>query len=229
MRRVESEKMSKMTTTAFIKKYGGSYENGKITYTGSLYLSGTQIAALPDNLTVGGYLDLSGTQISAKDRQKVLKLKDGDFVRNRYIYADGTLTHIVGRQKTLNDYTFYKGRIPGQNVVSAVVDGKTIYAHCKTLESGARDIADKLAESLGEEQYKNWTLETVLTQEEARRAYHIIARACFGGIDRFMVSLRDDLKEQYTVRELAELTRGQYGGDRFSAFVSAHCKEEVAS
>ena len=32
---------------------------------GSLYLHGTQITALPDNLTVGGYLDLSGTQITA--------------------------------------------------------------------------------------------------------------------------------------------------------------------
>jgi len=35
-------------------------ENG-----GSLDLRGTQITALPDNLTVGGWLDLSGTQITA--------------------------------------------------------------------------------------------------------------------------------------------------------------------
>ena len=32
---------------------------------GSLDLRGTQITALPDNLTVGGWLDLSGTQITA--------------------------------------------------------------------------------------------------------------------------------------------------------------------
>ena len=32
--------------------------------TGSLYLRGTQITTLPDNLTVGGWLDLSGTQIT---------------------------------------------------------------------------------------------------------------------------------------------------------------------
>ena len=36
-----------------------------LTVGGDLYLSGTQIAALPDNLTVGGWLDLSGTQITA--------------------------------------------------------------------------------------------------------------------------------------------------------------------
>ncbi len=38
---------------------------GPINVTGSLYLSGTQITALPDNLTVGGSLYLSGTQITA--------------------------------------------------------------------------------------------------------------------------------------------------------------------
>ena len=32
---------------------------------GNLDLSGTQITALPDNLTVGGWLDLSGTEITA--------------------------------------------------------------------------------------------------------------------------------------------------------------------
>ena len=32
---------------------------------GSLYLRGTQITSLPDNLTVGGWLDLRGTQIAS--------------------------------------------------------------------------------------------------------------------------------------------------------------------
>ena len=36
-----------------------------LTVGGWLYLSGTQITALPDNLTVGGGLDLRGTQITA--------------------------------------------------------------------------------------------------------------------------------------------------------------------
>ena len=40
---------------------------------GSLDLSGTQITALPDGLSVGGYLDLSGTQIKKKDVAKSLR------------------------------------------------------------------------------------------------------------------------------------------------------------
>ncbi|KFB90666.1 leucine-rich repeat protein, partial [Trabulsiella guamensis ATCC 49490] len=40
-------------------------DNGSITVGGRLYLSGTSITALPDNLTVGGSLDLRGTGITA--------------------------------------------------------------------------------------------------------------------------------------------------------------------
>ena len=40
-------------------------KDGKLYYSGSLYLEGTQITSLPDNLTVGGYLYLEGTQITS--------------------------------------------------------------------------------------------------------------------------------------------------------------------
>ena len=64
-------------------EYGSLYLSGtqitalpdNLTVGGSLYLSGTQITALPDNLTVGGWLDLSDTQIQNKN---VKRLKDGD-------------------------------------------------------------------------------------------------------------------------------------------------------
>ena len=51
----------------FLKKNNIAYENknGKITVGGSLYLRGTNISSLPDNLTVGGSLDLRGTNISS--------------------------------------------------------------------------------------------------------------------------------------------------------------------
>lgn len=51
---------------------------------GSLDLSGTGIAALPDGLTVGGSLFLSGTGIT--DYQ-VKKLRDGDYKESRYLWG----------------------------------------------------------------------------------------------------------------------------------------------
>lgn len=58
---------------------------------GGLFLSGTRITALPENLTVGGGLDLRGTRIV---NPKVKRLRNGDYVEGRYLYADGILTHI---------------------------------------------------------------------------------------------------------------------------------------
>ena len=45
--------------------YTLEYNDGKFSYDGNLYLRGTQIQSLPDNLTVGGYLYLEGTQIQS--------------------------------------------------------------------------------------------------------------------------------------------------------------------
>ncbi|WP_308586666.1 hypothetical protein, partial [uncultured Desulfovibrio sp.] len=55
---VDMAKGKGMDAKDFVNKYGLDVE-------GYLDLRGTQITALPDNLTVGGSLDLEGTQITA--------------------------------------------------------------------------------------------------------------------------------------------------------------------
>ena len=180
---------------------------------GSLYLSGTQITSLPDNLTVGDWLDLSGTQITARERRNVKKLRDGDYVEGKYIYADGILTHIKGR-RTVGAHTFYIGKIRGKNVAT---DGK-YYAHCDKLRDGIADLMFKSAKDRGADQYKGMSLDTELSVKDAVTMYRIITGACKQGSESFVQSLGDKLKDKYTIRECIELTRGQYGGDAFKAF-----------
>ena len=180
---------------------------------GSLDLEGTQITALPDNLTVGGSLDLRGTQITAKDRSKVKRMREGDYVEGKYLYADGILTHIKGR-RTVGDHTFYIGKIRGQNVVS---DGKN-YAHCDKLRDGIADLLFKSAKDRGADQYKGLSLDTEMTVDEAVTMYRIITGACRQGSEAFVKSLGDRLKEKYTIREAIELTKGQYNAERFAEF-----------
>ena len=48
-----------------LKRHGVVFENGKYSVGGSLYLRGTGITSLPDNMTVGGYLYLRGTGITS--------------------------------------------------------------------------------------------------------------------------------------------------------------------
>ena len=183
-----------------------------LTVGGSLDLRGTQIEALPDNLTVGGGLDLSGTQIAKADGARVKKLRDGDYVEGRYIYADGILTHVKSVRR-VQGYTLYIGKIKGANVVS---DGE-FYAHCSTLRQGIEDIAFKRAADRGASQYKNASLDDLLTVDEAKTMYRIITGACRAGTEAFVNSL-GELKEKYTIREMLEITKGQYNSERFAEF-----------
>ena len=193
----------------------------------SLYLRGTQITSLPDGLTVGGWLNLSGTQITSLPdnfkiggkivgfRKAILslhKLHDGDYVPEKYIYADGILTHVKSCKKS-GDYTYYIGKIKGQNVV---YDG-TYYAHCRTLRDGIADLLYKHANDRGAEQYRHLTLESILPRDDAVTMYRVITGACQAGTKQFLESL-PELKEAYSVREMVEMTKGQYGADKFAEF-----------
>ena len=198
----------------------------------NLYLEDTQITALPEGLTVGGSLDLRRTPITALPEElkvgsyifsdnpnikKLLKhvLKDGDYVPGKYLYADGILTHVKNRRKS-GAYTYYLGKIKGRNVVS---DG-TYWAHCRTLREGVADLLYKHAADRGAEQYRHLTLDSVLPFDEAVTMYRVITGACQAGTQQFIERL-PELKEAYSVREMIELTRGQYGADKFAEFFGA--------
>ena len=208
-----------------------------LTVGGSLYLSGTQITSLPDNLTVGGGLDLSGTQITSlpdnltvggslylrgtqikdkeKEKKRVKRLHDGDYVPGKYLYADGILTHVKSSHK-INGYIFYRGKIKGRNVIS---DGK-YYANCDKMRDGVADILFKKAEDRGADQYKGLPLDTVVSIEDAKTMYRIITGACRQGTEAFAESLKQQgkLQSEYTIKEMLEVTKGQYNSERFSEF-----------
>ena len=184
-----------------------------LTVGGWLDLSSTQITSLPDGLTVGGWLDLRNTQIPGSERRKVKELQDGDYVPGKYLYADGILTHVKSKRR-VQGYDLYIGKIKGENVVS---DGE-FYAHCKDLRDGIADIAFKRAEDRGADQYKGLGLDTVVTLAEAKTMYRVITGACQAGTEAFAQSLGDKLKETYTIREMLEVTKGQYNAERFAEF-----------
>ena len=188
-----------------------------LTVGGWLDLSGTQITALPDNLTVGGGLDLRGTQITARESRKVKTLHNGDYKAGCYVYADNILTHIKSKKK-VGQFTVFVGKISGNNVIT---DG-TNYAHCDKLRDGIADLLFKAAADRGAEQYKGLSLDTEVTVTEAVTMYRIITGACRAGSEAFVNSLRD-LKEKYTIREAIELTKGQYNAEKFAKFFGGEC------
>jgi len=185
-----------------------------LTVGGSLSLEGTAITSLPDNLTVGGYLYLEGTAITSK---KYKKLDDGDYAEGKYIYCDGMLTHVRVAKKT-KGFTYYVGKIKNRNVIS---DGK-LFAHCKNFKDGVVDLEFKKMSSRGAEQYKGLTLDSKMSLADAMAMYRIITGSCKQGTEQFVNNLKE-VKTEYTVREMVELTKGAYRGDVFARFV----KEEI--
>ena len=98
-----------------------------------------------------------------------------------------------------------------------VSDGD-LYAHCDKLSDGIADLAFKRAKNRGAEQYKDVTLDTVMTLDEAVTMYRVITGACRQGSQNFVDNLGDKRKDKYTVRECIELTRGQFNAERFAEF-----------
>lgn len=205
-----------------------------LTVCGMLDISCTPITEMPEDLVVGEWLNLYATRIKRMpeslkisprygykiwnhdiiNADGVSRLKEGEYVPGRYLYADGILT-LVRRRKTFKDYIFYEGRIPGKNVVS---DG-IYYAHCASFREGIEDIAYKRAKDRGKEQYANLTLDSVLPAQEMITMYRVITGACRQGTEDFVASL-GELKPAYSIREAIEITQGEYGSDRFKAFFS---------
>ena len=179
---------------------------------GNLYLS--SLTSIPEgfNPTVGGNLYLGSLTGRERAKMKVNRLVDGQYVPGEYIYCDGILTHVAKTRK-VREYTLYIGKIPNRNVVS---DG-TNYAHCDKLREGIADLAFKAAKDRGADQYKNLSLDTELTVEEAVTMYRIITGACRQGSESFVKSY-GALKEKYTIRECIEITKGQYNAGKFAEF-----------
>ena len=199
-----------------------------LTVGGNLDLRGTAITSLPDGLTVGGNLYLRGTAIKSlpeditvfdciyHDRYiKQRRIQEETvYVPGKYLYCDGILTHI-SEEKKIGDYIFYKGKIPGKNVV---YDGQ-YYAHCKTFSEGVEDISYKKAKERGADQYKSLKTDSIVSKEEAISMYRVITGACSAGTHQFISGLDDSLiKDSYSVQEIIDLTKGQYGSSQFKAF-----------
>ena len=193
-----------------------------LTVGGWLDLSGTNITSLPDNLTVGGSLYLSGTNIKSKERKKI-KTPDTQkmfefnlsvraklsWQNGRYRVFDGIFCEVLRKFK--NAYKV-KIRLTTKYVVTDGVN----YAHGDTIKAAREDLMYKISDR-DTSQYKNLTLDSVVSREEAIKMYRVITGACEAGTKHFVSGLKK-LKPNYAIAEIIELTEGQFGATDFKNF-----------
>jgi hypothetical protein len=120
----------------------GEKFSGPISVGGYLYLGGTGITALPDNLSVGGSLYLSGTGITA--------LPDNLSVGG-YLYLGGTGIPSGVRASCYGSSAIYLGS-PGDYSLFAHDDG-TYSAGCK------RKLSIRQCRALAKASPEGWTME----------------------------------------------------------------------
>ena len=199
----------------FIAKYGNLAKLDGNKYNGWLDLRGTQITSLPEGLTVGGWLDLRGTQITDTSMVKrdVPQLLRWEYKGREYIKVDGIFSRVISHKGKV----WRTQQIGSKKVQYLVTDGEGRYSHGDTLQQAKADLVYKISER-NTEKYKDMTLDTRLTFAEAVEFYRVITGACEAGTREFVQSLGESVKKHYTIAEMIEVTKGQYGNDTFREF-----------
>ena len=197
---------------------------------GSLDLS--SLTSIPEgfNPTVGGWLDLRsltsipegfnptvGGSLYLRSSEKYIGAITPDtyFWRNKqYVLADGIFQKVVSHRG--NVYRVQK--IGSTDITYLVTDGDGKWSHGNTLKEAKDDLIYKIS-NRDKSAYEHLTLDSTLTFEEAIECYRVITGACAFGTKGFVSSLpKKSRKKQYTIREIIDITNGQYGSTEFKAF-----------
>jgi prefoldin subunit 5 len=133
------------------------------------------------------------------------------FLKLGYLFADGILAKIISKKGNV-----YKIQICGKTKISYCVQKGNKFAHGDTIKEAKESLIYKLSDR-DTTKYKSWNLETVITKEQAIESYMAITGACSSGTRHFVEGL-PKVKAKYTVKEVIELTKGQYNNNLYNEF-----------
>ena len=188
-------------------------KEGKLHYSSSLDLENTQITALPDNLTVGGYLDLENTIDTSKVNRNINEESFFEWRNKKYIKADGIFSMVISHKRNV-----FKIQRIGQTKESYLVtDGNGKFSHGDTIKEAKEDLIFKIS-NRDKSDYKGLTLESKMSFEKAIECYRIITGACSFGTKDFVSNRLIKKEKEYTIAQMIEVTKGEYGNSTFRQF-----------
>ena len=131
-----------------------------------------------------------------------------------FLHVDGMLSEVI--EKKGNVYHVRNG--VNEPISYIVTDGNNHWAHGYTLDIAKQDLLYKMSER-DKSEYEHLTLDSDLTFDEAIACYRVITGACKLGTQNYIENrLPYPRKGTYTIREIIELTKDEYGGDTFREF-----------
>ncbi len=92
------------------------------------------------------------------------------------------------------------------------------FAHGATIKEAREDLMFKVLDR-DKSEFESLTLDDSVDADVAIQCYRVITGACGEGTKSFVRNeLQGELKDSYTIREIIELTKGQYGAADFERF-----------
>ena len=135
---------------------------------------------------------------------------DIDGQRIEHIIADGILSKVIKKKGNI-----YHVQNHGTDKTTYLVKDGEIYSHGATLKEAKKSLKYKIS-SRDTSEFKKYKLNDKLDQKTLIRAYRAITGACEAGTRYFCEN--NILPQKCTVKKAIELTKGQYGNERFKEF-----------
>ncbi len=180
---------------------------------GDLYLdSKIQIPNI-NLIYVGG--EIKGASLEQLNLINSVPGEDYPMLKEDFIYVEGRLTPI---DKVLsfekNTITFYKNIFKNkQSIIKYKWDDQNIeYFPCNNLRDGYEKIYQfkiKLRAKEANIDLSTYTINSLVSIDEAATLFRICTGACQEGIDEFIENL-ENKKDYYTIKEVIDLTKGVY-------------------
>ena len=201
----------------------------------------SSLQELPKGLVIYGCLDIKNTVIKSLPydclvgrvycnfKQHDERYDIGPYDKNRikkdivhishpsgreFLHVDGILSEVI--EKKGNVYHVRNG--VNDPITYVVTDGNNHWAHGETLEEAKQDLIYKISKR-DKSEYESLTLDSELTYNEAVVCYRVITGACRAGTQDYLEKrLPEPKKEKYSIKEMIELTKNEYGGRTLQEF-----------
>ena len=132
----------------------------------------------------------------------------------KYITYLNILSKVISRKGNILKVQNHK-----ETKESYIIRDGDLYSHGETIKEARDSLVYKIS-SRDTSMYKDLTLDSFLSKDECIRMYRVITGACESGT-KYFVSKQEPskIKNSYSIKELIELTEGQYGNDKLVQFL----------
>lgn len=145
-------------------------------------------------------------------KEYCLKFSFNSFLKFGFLFADNILAKIIEHKKNV-----YKIKICGQTKISYCIEADGVFSHGDTIKQAKESLIYKIS-NRDTSIYKDFTLDTQITFEEAIKMYRCITGACEAGTKHFVENILTVKKKKYTIQEVINLTENQYNNEKLKEF-----------